>query len=389
MPNDLEKETEIKNAQDLLELLDGQREKAPSSEEFLAFQKKFERSRPGGFNEGVKDCIEMTNTLWGNRDEVFENKFSGCFDGNSLLDVWNEQHPNKKIMKQHLLLEAANAKGVQLFSPFSQTFDTKKGIMTLSYEGSDPSGALDALVKGPSIIDSNMFIEIALWFGVRAVLGNAYFNQKFGNKSFQLSDRDLTDDLLALLDPFLISETNDDSSSTLLELCYFGNDSNYKFKHLAGSGRGMNCFKIGNTYSTFSPAFEKSTGITKEEITKRLINDFNRDQDGYDKRCIDDYECKGDDKYPWNWLFTYAQVAEQSKSLANQKIDSTSFVPAYSRVFTLNVEKLQCFLPHKKSESNIAKIVSLFTFYGVDDINIIADINITEQTISQQFINKS
>ncbi len=340
-------EKQIKNVQSLLEYLPSVREEVNTSEELQAFKRKFKQPRPGGFIAGIKDLIKIANIPLDNRDEVLGNKFSGFFYEEDLLTVWNGQFPEKKITQIHLLLAMARKEDELCLLPlFSNELNADDRKPIFFYTGPDPSGALDALVKGPSVIDCNMFIDIAMYFGFRAVLGDECFNQEFGNKPLCITYFQLPPDLFTLIEPFSNKAINDRSS--ILAVYSFRNHPNYKFKHPAGSREGINCIGIKNTYSVFNPTLKKNIGLTRKEIKEILINAFNKPQDSYDLGQIANYECIRQDKYPQNPSLTFPDVAGLSKSFAEKTIDSETFTPDSRCVFTLNVTELENWLVREK-----------------------------------------
>src|SRR4029077_8242019 len=135
---------------------------------------------------GVKKFITLANSnpldnpLSPGRKAFYGDIYSGLHYNNDLVKLWNASHIDKEPLK---------ASHVATLAPFQWDYTLQDSFRILIYKGHQPAQALDELVKGPTVIDCGMFTQLCFWFGIRYILGNERFNQRFGRAPFFITQR--------------------------------------------------------------------------------------------------------------------------------------------------------------------------------------------------------
>ncbi len=148
------------------------------------------------------------------------------------------------------------------------TFQIKRDVL--------PSKALDALIKGPSILDCGSFLQLSVFLALKDLLGEERFNVLFAPDS----DPPLRIDpewsnMIGCL--FFIIPIMRSSEVQKGDICTFTNIPLYVQKHPTGIAQAYNvCCNQDRGIRTFS-GFGIPSGSTQDEIEQILFNSFNSD----------------------------------------------------------------------------------------------------------------
>ena len=170
------------------------------------------------------------------------------------------------------------------------------------YKGKDPARALDSFVTGPSVIDCGIFSQLAMWFGIRHMLGNEKFNQLFSNAPFYITQLNF-DEVLDPYEPYkgnpffqFLSPSKDDPKE--VSICYIKNNPTYLVKHPGGYSQGDYCIKFNGKYIIFAPSSQETHKLSKNDIKSYLAAQYNKPVDEDDLNVLADYKANPDETHP-------------------------------------------------------------------------------------------
>lgn len=233
---------------------------------------------PEIFAEGVKKFVTLANS----KDAFYDNRYSGLHFGIDLARLWNKDHSEARF---------DNIRQMEMFVPGEWNSVKKDTNYTLIYKGRQPAEALDNLLKGPSAIDCGMFTQLALWFGIRYMLGNERFNQCFGRAPLfitQLVFKAIDDNNKPYsgnpLYSFL-SKTPEIVEASAVMVKPLTNTPLYNYKHPAGADEGQNCIVIDGQYYIFGAP----KALTKAEVLELLREAFNESRTEEDAWVLSEY----------------------------------------------------------------------------------------------------
>ena len=275
------------------------------------------------FVEGVKRFISLANSNpfdeRSNRKAFYESIYSGLHYNNDLVSLWNTEHPTQTI----------TAAEITTLSPWEWDSILQDGFITLIYKGQQPAQALDALVKGPTVIDCGMFTQLSLWFGIRYMLGNERFNQYFGRAPFFITQC-VYNKIEESSKPFsgnpLYSFLSKKESVTTpsLTVKHLANTPLYPLKHPGGNYGGENCIVIDEHYYIFDPHLANNQGITEADVLKLLREAFNEDRKSYDLDRLALY-AKTPEQFHPKFLQTYSQLIDAAETLRAATLTADEF----------------------------------------------------------------
>jgi DNA replication protein DnaC len=249
----------------------------PKTPALLGYLESLQDPKPlteENFLNGVEQFVGIVN----HREDYFPSPYHGLHMAPYFFELWNKNHPTEQVQSNESFL--FNVYPLRIWTRRSQG-----GPLTYQYRGSAPSSALDALLHGPAAIDCGMFCQLALWFGLRYVLGNEAFDRLFGRIPFHLTQL-LYQPLVSSVSPFagnplfsFMQETSlRGSPLSGLDIVHIPNLEEYIFKHPAGTSQGENTliFPNGN-HVIFGEICSSRT-----EVEERLRQAFNAPQDESD-----------------------------------------------------------------------------------------------------------
>ncbi len=261
----------------LLEL----RNRSPSRElsAYLSTLKMPKELSLANFIQGVQAFLDVANLTPEERKSFYGSELLGLHYNTTISDLLSVQ------------FGSIGVKDLPLISPASWGAQmAKEGIQSLIYKGDKPSHALDELLKGPSAIDCGMFCQLAIWFGIRHVLGNQAFDTLFGKGPFYITQFNY--DPTSILKPyigsplfsFLRSAAGAADAAVGIRIEYVQNVDLYGFKHPGGESNGDNCIVLQDeNYTCFSrkPKDQKA-GLSRARVDDLLYEAFNAPQDDHD-----------------------------------------------------------------------------------------------------------
>jgi len=298
-PNPLVQQKEIHPAIACFNRLDGTK----PSKNIVQFLEQFRKPKPMEevqFAEGVKQFIFLANANPQNdqaplnRHTLYGNCYFGLHYNNDLVKLWNSKPGGNKLLK---VADISN------IIPPKWNSVRQDGFNILVYKGKQPAQALDQLVIGPSVIDCGMFTQLAIWFGIRYMLGDVQFNQHFGRAPFFITQV-IYNNIEDLNNPysgnplysFLKNKKADDSS--LVRIKHLTNSPLYSLKHPGGNYGGDNCILINDQYYIFDPLVEETTALTKAGVLDLLRQAYNAGRTTYDEERLADYAQNADQIHP-------------------------------------------------------------------------------------------
>lgn len=251
------------------------------SEKLMAYLAAFQKPRAldeAVFIEGVQQFMALANMNAKEREAFFGSAYGGLHYSNGLAELWNSQTSDS--VTGRMLLNKA---------PMIWNRNVESSLQMLIYKGNQPSVALDKLLQGPSVIDCGMFGQLAIWFGMRYVLGDDAFNYLFGRAPLYLTQSlyqpvsDISEAYLGNpLLPFFkkISEKSSPTGRVMIE--YVRNHALYRAKHPGGTSNGQNCVVIDDLYTMFAPSVGENSRLTKSAVNDYLCYKFNSPRDNHD-----------------------------------------------------------------------------------------------------------
>lgn len=334
-----------------------QTEPSKKLKEFLSIFAEPKSSCPEVFAEGVKKFMKLadSNALVSDgeteRNIFYGNPYFGLHYCDDLFNLWNLSDATTKINDPFALRTVV---------PKEWDSILQGNYNCLVYKGNMPSDALDNLLKGPSVIDCGMFIQLALWFGIRYLLGNKRFNQCFGHAPFFItpllfdeikdSDKPYSGNPLS---SFLSNNDELEIDAFSIVIKYLINSPLYPFKHPGGADKGQNCIVINNQYYLFDLHLKDIQGVSKATVLDSLRKSFNQKKTASDMVRLSLFAKISEEIHPFHGV-SYAEMIEFSHALHDHKITKEEFRKVkqdatYTRVFDL--EKLMNWL--QRLERNI------------------------------------
>lgn len=280
---------------------------------FLATYSQPKELSMENFVAGISQFTEIANLTIAQREAYFGNQFYGLHYATSLADFWNTTSPEK--IKAHKLYTIC---------PLGWDYRIEDNHFILVYRGDDLSTALDKLLQGPTVIDCGMFCQLAIWFGIRYMLGNDTFNMLFGRAPFYVTQFNyqpiITSTMPHLGNP-LYQFFHDCGSSLIssdVSISYVPNHPSYAYKHPGGLSLdlGQNCVVIGgNRYIVFDPHWEKASALNKQDVEQLLLGSLNAPQDDSDTAKLELYAQRPEEIHP-KFNKTFQELIEMAGQLA-------------------------------------------------------------------------
>lgn len=246
---------------------------------------------------GVESFLRIANFTADERRTFYGSELFGLNYSTNIADLLSATGTFGRVSVSQLVKVHPDSWG----SPSAGT-----GKAFLVYEGSKPSQALDELIKGPTAIDCGMFCQLAIWFGIRYVLGNEIFDTLFGRQAlyvtqFNYSAPDTSSNPYtgSLLSSFMSGDAEiEDGIAESIQISYVSNIQDYQYKHPGGEANGQNCILTPDgLYTIFSP-FRAEKKFPKSVIQDILFGFFNAPQDTHDLECLARYEKFPDQTHP-------------------------------------------------------------------------------------------
>lgn len=269
------------------------------------------------FLAGVKEFIQLANMSLKDRETYYGNSFLGLHYINDFFNLWNKTYLEDPIRIN------------SVFAPPSWDAVFQQGVYVLIYKGQEPAQALDELLKGPTIVDCGMFVQLALWFGIRHMLGNQKFNTCFGQQPFFITQFNY-DKIMDADKPYsgtpLYSflSTREHAVTPSIKVKHFRNSEHYCYKHPGENAGGQNC--IGEVeaerYYVFGPGNTKS--LSESEILEDLRLAFNAPPTEIDEACLALY-AQNPKQFYLRSNKTYEEVSEFVKKLRQVTLTATEF----------------------------------------------------------------
>jgi hypothetical protein len=286
------------------------RNRSPSRElsAYLSTLKMPKELSLANFIQGVQAFLDVANLTPEERKSFYGSELLGLHYKTTISD-----------------LLSVHVKDLPLISPASWDAQmTKEGIRSLIYKGDKPSHALDELLKGPSAIDCGMFCQLAIWFGIRHVLGNQAFDALFGKGPFYITQFNYN--ATSILEPymgsplfsFLRSAPGAADAAVGIRIEYVQNVDLYGFKHPGGESNGQNCIVLPDeNYTIFSrkPKDQKA-GLSRARVDDLLYEAFNAPQDGHDAACLALYREHPETIHPHHGM-PYGALTKLGEALAD------------------------------------------------------------------------
>lgn len=287
---------------------------------FLNEMKSFEVGQ--GINErafihGVQTFLRIANLSSNERKQFYGSQYRGLHYATDLVTLWNKSEVDK--------VKKCN---IERLCPTEWEFCKVSENFHLVYKGQQPSQALDQLLAGPCVIDCGMFCQLAMWFGIKSMLGNKKFNEVFARAPFfitQLFYTNITDpkqpQLGNPLFPFLSKE------KSRLMIKYIPNHFFYTFKHPGGNANGHHCVVIDDQITIFdpeAPVTEKS-GLMSDDVLEILRKALNT-APGQDVADQLEYYAQTPDTVHPSLSLTYKELIEAAKRLSSISLDTAEFL---------------------------------------------------------------
>lgn len=284
------------------------------------------------FIEGVKQFAEKANFSAEDREQFYGNRFYGVHYLDDFVQLWNQQY-GIKLSNTNLISQQINP------SHTGWDFVIEDGFQCLVYKGKGDNlaKALDSLFQGPTFIDCGMFCQLALWFGIRYVLGDDQFNQAFGHSPFyitQLMYQSISNSKKPHqgnpLFEFMTTDTSE-QVETKVRIKHMANHKLYLVRHPAGSYQGHNCLVTHDSYAVFDPLAGQATNLSREDVKNQLVEAFNKPQDGDDRQHLK-YLSQTPEKLHSELEIPHSEVVSladqfKDKTISKNDLPDESFTP--------------------------------------------------------------
>jgi DNA replication protein DnaC len=268
------------------------------------------------FVTGVLTFIQCVNKNDLERQIFYGDPLLGLHYRNDLVRHWNKKN-----------LEKIKSEQLYSFCPCSWEFLALEGGNALVYKGDKPSEALDELMQGPTPFDCGQFGELAIWFGIRYMLGNELFDRSFGKTPFYITQvpyESIKNPLQPVgnpLHPFFQEVTVSDIKTSAVYITHVANHPEYWLKHPGSAYNGDNCLVINGKYMIFDPTVEKTTDLTREDVEKLLREAFNAKPNEHDQDKLDQYAKQKPTAINSNFNLNYKGLISLAEELAEKKLD--------------------------------------------------------------------
>lgn len=278
------------------------------------------------FKEGVLLFSTIANLSPTEREDYYGNCFLGVHYDNDLARLWNTRSE-----------EPIKPQQIRLLCPPVWHYEQRLFLSTLFYCGNNPSLALDQLLQGPTVIDCGIFCQLAVWFGLKYMLGDAVFNQVFSRAPLYLTqvlyqaigsprEAHKGNPLYAF---FQSAHAELETSKRLLALEHIPNHKLYTFKHPGGNYGGDNCIAFGNEYIIFDPTLELTAFLSRGDIERLLLRQLNAKQDAHDEQRLASYKKQKPDAFHSRFRANYADLIQAADSLSHFEADKIECNPLY------------------------------------------------------------
>ncbi len=248
--------------------------KHPPSKKLSAYLDTFTHQpdiRQSTFIQGIIDFTKIANLTFKEREAYYGDALCGFHYSNDLATYWNEHYGEKTTSSM-----------VGLLAPPCWDYQCVDGQLTLLYKGNQPAEALDALLQGPSVIDCGMFCQLAIYFGLKQMLGNQTFNQLFGfaplyitqllyNAITEVDKAYVGNPLFAFMDKL----DHDSQQTSSLVIAHIPNHRDYSLKHLGGGYSGHNTLQLGTRVIGFDPSDPRASDSRVAHILESLFQAYN------------------------------------------------------------------------------------------------------------------
>ena len=287
----------------------------PRSESMQEFFQAYRTSKsltPELFVEGARRFMLLVNGGPRAKLRSYGHPLLGLHYSNEFVLLWNRHHADLQIGAHKSLL----------IHPLIWQVKTLHSHFSLGYFGPNPAQALDTLIYGPTLIDCGIFCQLALWFGIRYVLGDRCFNQLFGQNWFfvtQLLYQGITDPCHPSTGNPLFSFLTRTSIAPILKIVHLYNVAHYLIKHPGGTSQGHNCLVIDDRYFIFEPQKELVQPVSKEAVESCLIEAFNAPIDMFDRIILTIYE-RFPEHHHDRFQQSYGDVRQLSEQYQHQTI---------------------------------------------------------------------
>lgn len=267
------------------------------------------------FKAGLQGFSRIANMSYAERATFYGNPYYGLHYRNNLADQCNAEHAQSINMH-----EVAN------ICPTQWTSQSVDGLKVLLYKGDNPAEALDRLLLGPTVIDCGMFCQLSLLFAIKTALGNAQFNLVFAGLPLYLTQVMYNKVLMAdkpyqgnpLFD-FFDKDVAVSKGHGGIAVEYVENDPLYRYKHPAGSSSGQNCLMVDGQYIIFDPEADRSSGLTRHDVSESLRKDNDAEQDRHDLVLIAEFERHPDTIHPYGE--SYSELATKADVFRHYKVN--------------------------------------------------------------------
>jgi hypothetical protein len=312
------------------------------------------------FVVGVKKFIALANSnpkdehSSEGRKALYGNEFLGLHYNNDLAKLWNSHYG-----------ESATVQAMQVSSFAPQQWDSifQDEFKTLVYRGHLPAQALDVLVQGPSVIDCGMYTQLSLWFGIRYMLGDDQFNQRFGHTPFYLT-QSVYNGIENAAEPYSgnplysFSSTLVETPASSVTVKHVANTVLYRLKHPGGNYGGENCVVIDGRYYIFDPFLSQTQGMEKEMVHNLLRESFNSAIEQCDIDRLEFYAKQPEQFHPRH-LKTYGQLIEIAGELSEATFTEDEFLVNITDPeleFTFNLQKFSTWLQNVESAAQVKSV---------------------------------
>lgn len=318
--------------QERLNLLNEPRKKLPAairrlrelqkkgpSPELAKDLRSFNTAKPhnqDAFTKGVLEFTRIANLSSEKRKTYYGSEFCGLHYQNDLAKRWNGSSPES--IKAHQLIHIC---------PEGWDYILKDGYSSLIYKGDDPSGALDKLLQGPTVIDCGMFCQLSIWFGIKHMLGKESFNQVFGRTPFYLTQlvySPISPNKPYMGNPLLPFFNKDPLKNTMssdtVSIEHVFNHFLYQIKHPGGAYGGDNCVVVRGKYSIFDPTLEVTADLKRTDVEQLLLKEFNSEQDSNDRARLAIYKKEDPNSNNSSLSMTYGELIKSYGTFSNVTI---------------------------------------------------------------------
>jgi hypothetical protein len=306
------------------------------------------------FMEGVQAFLEIANLNYSERKEFFGSEYRGLHYSNDFTNLWNSQNPYSPLDADMIANLAPQGTNQMTWEQILEN-----DMKLLVYRGNKPSEALDQLIAGPAVIDCNMFCQLAILFGIRAMVGST-FNEVFGRAPLFITQRLYQEASLKEIEQgnpffsFFTSKKISDNESFQLIIKHIPNIGKYQLKHAGGAANGQNCVVTPSGHHIFDPTApkEKKFKLLEEEVFETLREAFNAplSQNVFNRIAL--YK-KMPEEINLTLGLTYAILSDYPRLLANTTYEKEVFLHKVKQKNTAEI-----FLDFKKLESWLLNITA-------------------------------